>query len=71
MANHAGAEFMLAVHHRTFQLSNEPFGEPMERLLAASASAEHRIPVREIGGEFRLDQQGLVGEDDSQANPDH
>jgi L-ascorbate metabolism protein UlaG (beta-lactamase superfamily) len=71
MANHAGAEFILAVHHRTFQLSREPFDEPMERLLAASASAEHRIPVREIGGEFRLDQRGLVGEDDSQANPDH
>ncbi len=55
MANHAGAEFVLPVHHRTFKLSNEPYGEPIERLLAASGSAEHRIPVREIGGEFHLD----------------
>jgi L-ascorbate metabolism protein UlaG (beta-lactamase superfamily) len=55
MANHAGAEFVLPVHHRTFRLSREPFSEPIERLLVASGSAEHRIPVREIGEEFVLD----------------
>ena len=54
MANHAGAEFVLPVHHRTFKLSNEPYGEPIERLLLASGSAEDRIPVREIGEEFHL-----------------
>jgi L-ascorbate metabolism protein UlaG (beta-lactamase superfamily) len=54
MANHAGAEFVLPVHHRTFKLSNEPCGEPIERLLLASGSAEDRIPVREIGEEFHL-----------------
>lgn len=54
MANHAGAEFVLPVHHRTFKLSNEPYGEPMERLLLASGSAEERIAVREIGDEFHL-----------------
>jgi L-ascorbate metabolism protein UlaG (beta-lactamase superfamily) len=54
MANQANAEFVLPVHHRTFKLSNEPLGEPMERLLAASSPNEHRIPVREIGGEFQL-----------------
>jgi L-ascorbate metabolism protein UlaG (beta-lactamase superfamily) len=54
MANHAGAEFVLPVHHRTFKLSNEPYGEPIERLLSASGSAQHRIPVREIGEEFQL-----------------
>jgi L-ascorbate metabolism protein UlaG (beta-lactamase superfamily) len=54
MANHAGAEFVLPVHHRTFKLSNEPYGEPIERLLLASDSAEDRIPVREIGEEFHL-----------------
>jgi hypothetical protein len=36
-------------------LSSEPLGEPMARLLAASCPNEHRIPVREIGGEFHLD----------------
>jgi L-ascorbate metabolism protein UlaG (beta-lactamase superfamily) len=55
MANQAGAEFVLPMHHRTFKLSNEPFGEPIERLLAASGSAEDRIAVREIGEEFHLD----------------
>jgi L-ascorbate metabolism protein UlaG (beta-lactamase superfamily) len=54
MANHTGAEFVLPVHHRTFKLSNEPYGEPMERLLLASGSAEERIAVREIGDEFHL-----------------
>jgi L-ascorbate metabolism protein UlaG (beta-lactamase superfamily) len=54
MANHAGAEFVLPVHHRTFKLSNEPYGEPIERLLLASSSAEDRIPVREIGEEVHL-----------------
>jgi len=54
MANQAGAEFVLPVHHRTFKLSNEPYGEPIERLLLASGSAQHRIPIREIGEEFHL-----------------
>jgi L-ascorbate metabolism protein UlaG (beta-lactamase superfamily) len=58
MANHAGAEFLLPVHHRTFKLSNEPYEEPIERLLAASGSSEERIAVREIGGEFNLGASG-------------
>lgn len=48
MANHVGAEFVLPVHHRTFKLSNEPYGEPIERLLRASGSAQDRIVVRVI-----------------------
>jgi len=54
MANQAGAEFVLPVHHRTFKLSDEPYEEPIERLLQAAGSAEHRVPVREIGEEFHL-----------------
>jgi L-ascorbate metabolism protein UlaG (beta-lactamase superfamily) len=54
MANHLGAEFVIPVHHRTFKLSNEPFEEPIQRLLIASGSAADRIPIREIGGEFHL-----------------
>src|ERR1035438_5801991 len=54
MANQAGAEFVLPVHHRTFKLSNEPYGEPIERIMLASGSAEDRIAVREIGEEFHL-----------------
>jgi L-ascorbate metabolism protein UlaG (beta-lactamase superfamily) len=54
MADHAGAEFVLPVHHRTFKLSNEPYDEPIERLLRACGSAGDRVPVREIGGEADL-----------------
>jgi len=54
MANHAGAEFVLPVHHRTFKLSNEPYDEPIERLLLAAGSATGRVPIREIGEEFSL-----------------
>lgn len=60
MANQAGAEFVLPVHHRTFKLSNEPYNEPIERLLVASGSAEDRISLREIGGEFHLGRSGVV-----------
>jgi L-ascorbate metabolism protein UlaG (beta-lactamase superfamily) len=55
MADQTGADFVLPVHHQTFQLSSEPRREPIERLLLASASADDRIPIREIGGEFQID----------------
>ena len=52
MANHAGAESILPVHHRTFELSREPRSEPLERLLAAAGSDDDRIVVRDFGREF-------------------
>ncbi len=52
MANDAGAEFVLPVHHRTFELSREAPHEPMERLLTAAAPADHRVCVRDFGQEF-------------------
>ncbi len=55
MANDAGAEFILPVHHRTFQLSREPAGEPMERLLAAAGASEDRVCVRDFGQEWHWD----------------
>jgi L-ascorbate metabolism protein UlaG (beta-lactamase superfamily) len=54
MANDAGAEFILPVHHRTFELSNEPKLEPLARTLAAVGSAEHRICIRDFGEELHL-----------------
>jgi L-ascorbate metabolism protein UlaG (beta-lactamase superfamily) len=54
MADHAGAEFVLPVHHQTFQLSREPKLEPIERAVAAVGSAADRICVRSIGEEFHL-----------------
>jgi L-ascorbate metabolism protein UlaG (beta-lactamase superfamily) len=52
MANHAGAEFILPVHHRTFELSREPRLEPMERLLAVAGTALDRVCIRDFGQEF-------------------
>ncbi len=60
MANDAGAEFVLPVHHQTFKLSSEPYREPIERLLRAVGSAEDRVAVREIGDEFRLGTRAVV-----------
>jgi L-ascorbate metabolism protein UlaG (beta-lactamase superfamily) len=54
MANDAGAEYILPVHHQTFHLSREPKLEPIERLLAAAGSAPERICLREIGAEFSI-----------------
>jgi L-ascorbate metabolism protein UlaG (beta-lactamase superfamily) len=53
MADKAGADFLLPVHHRTFNLSREPAQEPLERLLFAARNDTARVAVREIGGEFR------------------
>ncbi len=52
MANHAGAERLLPVHHRTFELSREPRLEPLERLL--KAAGEDRVVVRDFGQEAHL-----------------
>jgi L-ascorbate metabolism protein UlaG (beta-lactamase superfamily) len=54
MADDAGAELILPVHHQTFQLSSEPVHEPIERLSAALASAPHRLALQQIGQEFHL-----------------
>ena len=43
MANDAGAELILPVHHQTFQLSREPRREPIERLSEALAGAPERL----------------------------
>jgi L-ascorbate metabolism protein UlaG (beta-lactamase superfamily) len=54
MANHAGAEFVLPVHHQTFELSREPRLEPIERIVSAAGPHPERVCVREIGEEFHL-----------------
>ncbi len=54
MANHAGSEFVLPVHHQTFQLSREPYFEPIERMMNAAGSHPDRIALQKIGGEFHL-----------------
>jgi L-ascorbate metabolism protein UlaG (beta-lactamase superfamily) len=52
MANAAGAKYILAVHHQTFRLSEEPIREPIERLEAALAREPERLALRRIGETF-------------------
>jgi L-ascorbate metabolism protein UlaG (beta-lactamase superfamily) len=52
MADDTGADLILPVHHRTFQLSNEPADEPIERLSSALGNAPERLAIREIGQEI-------------------
>jgi L-ascorbate metabolism protein UlaG (beta-lactamase superfamily) len=54
MANDAGADRILPVHHQTFQLSSEPSLEPIGRLSAALGRSPERLVVTEIGHEFHL-----------------
>jgi L-ascorbate metabolism protein UlaG (beta-lactamase superfamily) len=54
MANAAGAQFIMPVHHQTFRLSFEPFREPIERFQAALRDQPERIALREIGETFVL-----------------
>jgi L-ascorbate metabolism protein UlaG (beta-lactamase superfamily) len=54
MANDAGAQFIVPVHHQTFRLSFEPFREPIERFEAALHQTPERIALREIGQTFVL-----------------
>jgi len=54
MANDAGAQFIMPVHHQTFRLSFEPFREPIERFEAALQKMPERIALREIGETFVL-----------------
>jgi len=54
MAHDAGCEFFLPVHHQTFELSREPYYQPIERISAAAGRNPERVAVRRIGQEFRL-----------------
>ena len=54
MAEHAGSERILPVHHQTFQLSHEPRLEPIERLLTACGPDADRVVLQQIGEEFHL-----------------
>lgn len=49
MADAARARLIVPIHHQTFELSREPFLEPIERTQAALAGEPERLPLREIG----------------------
>lgn len=54
MANAAGAQFVMPVHHQTFRLSFESSREPLERFEAALNRTPERVALREIGETFVL-----------------
>jgi L-ascorbate metabolism protein UlaG (beta-lactamase superfamily) len=54
MAQDARCEFFLPVHHRTFQLSHEPYDEPIERVLEAAGRHTDRVAARAIGHEWHI-----------------
>lgn len=54
MANEAGAQFIMPVHHQTFRLSFEPPREPIERFQEALKQTPERVALREIGETFLL-----------------
>jgi L-ascorbate metabolism protein UlaG (beta-lactamase superfamily) len=54
MADDAGAERILPIHHQTFQLSREPYFEPIERLSTALGSRLDRLALAAIGEETHL-----------------
>lgn len=49
MADAAGARLFVPVHHQSFELSREPFHEPIERTQRALAAEHGRLAVHEIG----------------------
>ena len=54
MANDAGAELILPVHHKTFRLSSESLAEPIERLSTALGKTPERLLLGSIGEESRI-----------------
>jgi L-ascorbate metabolism protein UlaG (beta-lactamase superfamily) len=54
MSRAAGARLLVPVHHKSFELSREPFHEPLERVEAALADEPERLAIREIGETVRL-----------------
>ena len=49
MADAAGARLFVPVHHQSFQLSREPFMEPIERVQAALLQERGRLAITEVG----------------------
>jgi L-ascorbate metabolism protein UlaG (beta-lactamase superfamily) len=52
MASELPADWILPMHHSTFQLSHEPMEEPMQRLLAAAGPQADRIVARRPGDKW-------------------
>jgi L-ascorbate metabolism protein UlaG (beta-lactamase superfamily) len=57
MRREMGANYILPMHHSTFQLGREPFNEPIARLLSAAGDERWRIALTEPGQTWRLPEQ--------------
>ena len=55
MAQDAGAEFFLPVHHQTFTLSREPYFEPIQRVCESAGRHPDRVALHRIGQQFHHD----------------
>lgn len=55
MFQNMDARFLLPVHHSTFELSDEPAGDPMRRLLAAAGENTARILDAAVGEVFAVE----------------
>jgi L-ascorbate metabolism protein UlaG (beta-lactamase superfamily) len=49
MADAAGARLFVPVHHQSFELSREPFMQPIERAQEALVKESDRLAIRQIG----------------------
>jgi L-ascorbate metabolism protein UlaG (beta-lactamase superfamily) len=54
MADAAGGRLFVPIHHKSFQLSNESFHEPIERTEAALSAEADRLVVRDVGDTARI-----------------
>jgi hypothetical protein len=54
MANEAGANYLMPIHHQAFKLSWEPMNEPIARFRAALAKEPERMALTEVGETFVL-----------------
>ncbi|MGC9035035.1 MAG: MBL fold metallo-hydrolase [Verrucomicrobiia bacterium] len=52
MANAAGAQYIVPVHHKTFKLSDEPLDEPIHRFQKALEKEPERIALKDVGETF-------------------
>lgn len=52
LANDAGARYLVPIHHQTFELSDEPINEPIERFQAALQNERERIALTRVGETF-------------------
>lgn len=59
-----GGRVFIPMHYGTYDLSDEPMGEPLRRLRRVAAAAGCAAAVRElpIGGEYRLPRSGTESE---------